>query len=244
MEIKDIAVDDVVTLKWNELGYWDTDVLINPNNHDCVNIDAVVLAKHFDISQILVLFDQNKVRSKMAYSSHNGKRVVWVDPRFVLTKRSPLSIGSIVNVVCYIWQNAIVHIGSDDIPVFLNVIVEERGLPIIGSKFIESDCKYYYALHLPKGSNTGAILDPISIWFHNYSIDRKFTNEVIGFVNEDFIVKRAAPQKSAMICMNKHCRAEAPYADSPNCPNGVFMCFSCRNNPVTYAIVMGRHGDP
>lgn len=41
-----------------------------------------------------------------------------------------------------------------------------------------------------------------------------------------------------MQCRNRYCGEFFPWADKPNCPNDVFMCYSCRTNPMTYQRVM------
>lgn len=100
-----------------------------------------------------------------------------------------------------------------------------------------SNWELHYAMLWPNGSmvNNGLMLE--------WHISEEYRAKSFRSVKHTYVVGSAKNKHSAnsgMSCMNRFCKEQFPYADGPNCPNNVFMCYSCRHNPVTYLLVMNE----
>lgn len=72
-----------------------------------------------------------------------------------------------------------------------------------------------------------------------YGFDPKYLGEFGVFIEGEHIVGPGKPfMPLGMSCFNPACREFSPWVDEPNFPNNIFLCYSCRTNPITKSLLV------
>lgn len=151
------------------------------------------------------------------------------------TKQPTYKIGDMVSLYAkYNQDHVLVNICEKPISTNCTII----SLPIIGKSFNDEDGKwdYEYCVSLPEDAQTGFIVDD---YFSNlFEIDEKWKDTVAFMIypeyvipQEEFVLKDEKPL--GMNCMNVYCNTFCEWVSEPNLPDGKFLCWECRTNPLT-----------
>lgn len=145
----------------------------------------------------------------------------------------PKSIGDSLSLSCSILKGIIYRINQPNKGITVNQF------EIIGRIFNKSAWQYEYAVKIPAGSTTGITLTASDLEEYNIEDTSLIGCLFQGVLTSEIAMSTTAPPRG-LSCMNRYCRTFCPLVDDPNCPNGVFLCYSCKNNPMTYDIVMSK----
>lgn len=144
----------------------------------------------------------------------------------------PYQVGDKISLSCSINDGVIWRITRPN-----HQNTEIRQFEIIGRIFNKTSLvwQHEYAVLIPNGSTTGIVISPEDIV--NWEIDPTLYGRLFQGVLRSEIIS-AKITSSGMNCMNPYCKIFAEWADQPNCPNGIFLCYGCKNNPITYALIV------
>lgn len=219
---------------------------VNPNYSNGLDIELVVAGGPYPISGRVITVCQ-EVQVKEAFdldddyvrdNSIHKKWLGWSACPLSITKISrvvhrPKSIGDSLNLSCSTLNGIIYRINQP------NKGITVKQFQIIGRIFNKSAWQYEYAVKIPAGSTAGITLTASDLEEYNIEDTSLIGCLFQGVLTSEIAVATASAPRG-LSCMNRYCRTFCPWVDDPNCPNGVFLCYSCKNNPVTYDIVMSK----
>lgn len=182
----------------------------------------------FDIDEYYIEYNPSISKKWLGWSACR------IEPeKIVRVLHRPKKIGDNLNLSCSTLNGIIYKINQ---PNKGNCI---KQFEVIGMMFNKSAWQYEYAVKIPHGSIAGIVLTNSDI--EEYSIeDTSLVGCLFQGVLTSEIVMSSNTLPRGLSCMNRYCRTFCPWVDDSNCPNGVFLCYSCKTNPITYEIVMSK----
>jgi len=113
---------------------------------------------------------------------------------------------------------------------------------IIGRYYSIYNNSYYYAF-LVDDNYTGDSNKVESVDIIDYGMLEIYLGKKCAYIDQSgFTADNTNLQKTeGMNCANKYCKVHCPYVSEPNCSNGIFLCYSCRTNPITYTLLVSSN---
>ncbi len=225
----EVDIDDIVTIKYEDNSEHRFLVIGKQSRH-------LIIKDYSDISKyILIEITEDECR---AYNI-NRKFLHQTAIPFLYTNKDsfaniskPKRIGDKVKVISQVSDKGEILALRDN----KNCNGAIQDLEIVGRCFLSKEMTWDYMLLLPSDSQTGFILDQT---FHDYGVEKYYGHVGIPVTEEYFIMSEDKPKViSGLHCANKYCRTHCPYVSETNCPNNIFLCWSCRDNPMTYAMMV------
>lgn len=219
----------------------------NVSSTEATEIELVVVGKPHDTTgrlravcqenQVAHCFDIDEYYIESNPSIHKrwlGWSACSIEPdKIVRVLHRPKMIGDSLSLSCSTLNGIIYRINQP------NKGITIKEFEIIGRIFNKSAWQYEYVVKIPAGSTTGITLTASDLEEYNIEDTSLIGCLFQGVLTSEIAMSTTAPPRG-LSCMNRYCRTFCPWVDDPNCPNGVFLCYSCKNNPVTYDIVMSK----
>ncbi len=240
MNPDDILNGDLIAVKRGPNDTW-----LDPN-FDGPEIELVVVGGPYASGRITAVCQDDQVEESFDldddYIKNNHVNSKWLGYSACILPvkkinrivHKPKSVGDSINVSCSIHNKIICQINQ---PNKGNCV---KQFEIIGKVFNKSAWQYEYAIKIPYGSTAGIILSDSDLECYGIRDTSLIGSPFQGVLTSEIMMVEVPSPPRGLNCMNRYCRAFCPWVDDPNCPNGVFLCYSCKSNPTTYEIVMSE----
>lgn len=233
-----VECGDFVTVQWNEADISFLRTPLKGNLPPSVHRIEGVVASVFSRNSILLIVRKSSRRyfnsdalmiddayiAKYALPQYTHSQCgVWVDPAYVEEIVKPtFKVGDSVEL-----KTDGNNLFPRDNPKALSIFRTK----ILGTKPHLENWETHYAVEWDCGYKA-----EVAPWYNPL----KHANKRFHYAwASDFGL--SGSKVSGMNCMNRYCNERSPWAESANCPNGVYLCYSCRTNPITYSLVMSAH---